>query len=319
MLDIGDVMGGVVRGAWPWRRRSGQAVGGQWEGGWGCSAWAAPGAVRHLRQVLCCLAWAQPLLPATLAALPSASDRWCHSTPAPAAGVYPELLERGFLEQHRRLSISELQSGAPRLAAPPRLPRRVAACLAACLTALRVRAAGCSVLPAASRCCLPACLPASPAAVRRPPACSAARPRRDRLTLPCPLLCSGRGVLRPQAFQPAARRRPLVQRWGGGAPRRGPASRWKAAAERQPLGDSRQELLERGRNLCWCFCVAAVAAPPHLLLLLPPLPCQRRLTVPSSCNARRLGEQPAGGGGDGLPRAVRARPARGILAPGCGC
>lgn len=27
------------------------------------------------------------------------------------AGVYPELLEKGFLEQHRRLSISELQSG----------------------------------------------------------------------------------------------------------------------------------------------------------------------------------------------------------------
>ena len=34
-----------------------------------------------------------------------------HCAPPPA-GVYPELLERGFLEQHKRLSISELQSGA---------------------------------------------------------------------------------------------------------------------------------------------------------------------------------------------------------------
>lgn len=42
--------------------------------------------------------------------LSCAAERLLSLPPQPA-GVYPELLEKGFLETHRRLSISELQSG----------------------------------------------------------------------------------------------------------------------------------------------------------------------------------------------------------------
>ena len=233
-------------------------------------------------------------------------------------GVYPELLERGFLEQHRRLSISELQSGGwgggggglGECGACTNTHRAAGVSRA-------VRERWPAALGQAAAAALDSTTPAPP-----PPRTA---PRS-----------SGRGVLLAQAVQPGSRRGPVVQGCARapmvscitcwlpfqspeGQPAVGPA----AGARRGTCGSRvrvpRPALpvpsLPRDdpsvTSVAACAAAActqgcAVPGSPwrpasHAALCSPAHPGQ--LPLPR----RRHRVQPAGGGRVGLPRAVSAR------------
>ena len=99
MLDVADIMGGLVRGRW-----LAVLVGAGGLGGWRghrrfLQVGYSRGPMGQLHRQPACLCTNRSC-PLPVAACPACT-----------AGVYPELLQGGFLEHHKRLSISELQSG----------------------------------------------------------------------------------------------------------------------------------------------------------------------------------------------------------------